>query len=63
MTEPEGVWMVYDYDNGPHVLSLWPSAEAAVRAIAGLGYGRVGFFPLGVELREAVRTWESQNAT
>lgn len=54
-----GAWLVYDYDHGPYAISLHDSAEGAARKAARQGYGRVGFWPFGLELREAVDQWES----
>lgn len=54
----KGAWLVYDYDYGPFAIALFESAEAAAKAAASQGYGRVGFWPYGLELAEAVKTWE-----
>lgn len=55
-----GSWLVYDYDYGPYAISLHESAEIAARGAARQGYGRVGFWPYGMELREAVDLWEGR---
>ena len=55
----EGAWLVYDYDHGPYAISLHASAEDAARGAARQGYGRVGRWPYGMELREAVSLWEA----
>lgn len=56
----EGIWMIYDYDGGPYVISLHATAETAARASARQGYGRVGFWPFDLELRDAVARWEGR---
>lgn len=55
-----GDWVVYDYDNGPYAMALYTNAEAAARHAARQGYGRVGFWPFGTELRDAIATWEGR---
>lgn len=55
-----GDWVVYDYDNGPYAIALYANAEGAARHAARQGYGRVGFWPFGTELREAIATWEGR---
>lgn len=57
---PTGAWMVYDYDYGPYVISLHASAEEAARAAAKQGYGRVGYWAYGTQLRQAVEEWEGR---
>lgn len=55
----KGAWVVYDYDQGPFAIALFERAEEAAKAAATRGYGRVGFWPFGLELAEAVKTWET----
>lgn len=55
-----GAWLVYDHDMGPYAISLHDSAPSAARDAARQGYGRVGFWPFGMELREAVDLWEGR---
>jgi hypothetical protein len=59
MSGEKGAWMIYDYDHGPYAISLHDTAEDAARKAARQGYGKVGFWPSGVELSEAVKRWES----
>jgi len=53
-----GVWLTYDYDNGPYAISLHSDAIAAAREAAQRGYGKVGFWPFGMDLADAVKRWE-----
>lgn len=55
-----GVWLLYDYDSGPYAQAIYASPDQAARAQARQGYGRVGFWPLGLDLREAVDWWEGR---
>ena len=55
-----GGWLVYDYDHGPYAISLHGNAELAARKAARQGYGKVGFWPFGMELRDAVDLWEGR---
>lgn len=60
-TQPlPGAWMVYDYDHGPYFIGLEETIQAATRAVTRMGYGKVGFYPFGMELREAVQAWEAR---
>lgn len=56
-----GVWVVYDHDQGPFAISVHTTAENAVRSQAGGGYGRIGYWPYGVELAAAVNEWEGRS--
>jgi hypothetical protein len=58
MPDVPGVWLVYDYDHGPYAISIHEDAPTAARVAARQGYGKVGFWPLDSELREAVDAWE-----
>lgn len=55
-----GAWLIYDYDHGPYAIALHSSAESAAREAARQGYGKVGFWPFGAELGDAVKAWESR---
>ena len=57
-----GVWLIYDYDRGPYAQSIHASAAEAAREAAQQGYGRVGFWPLGMELGDAVKVWENPSS-
>lgn len=50
--------MVYDHDNGPYAIALWRYVADAARDAAQRGYGRVGWWPFGVDLTDAIRRWE-----
>jgi hypothetical protein len=55
-----GAWLVYDYDHGPYAISLHVSAEEAARSAARQGYGKVGFWPFGADMADAVKAWEGR---
>jgi hypothetical protein len=52
---PNGEWMVYDYDDGPYLVSLH---RTMFDAIVSNSYGHIGFLPIGMNLRDAVSYWE-----
>lgn len=58
---PKGVWMIYDHDWGTYVMSLHDNVEDATREVARQGYGKVGFWPLGMQREDAVKAWESRD--
>lgn len=60
LTPTSSPWVVYDRDNGPFAISVHPNCEDAVRAVARYGYGKVARWPFGMELQEAIETWEAQ---
>jgi hypothetical protein len=61
MSEPVApdAWVVYDYNHGPYAISLHATAEAATKATAGGGFGRIAPWYFGTEFNEAIRAWEA----
>lgn len=57
---PAGIWLIYDWDNGPYVISIHPTCEAAASASAGTGYGRIGFVAFDVPFHDAIKAWEGR---
>ena len=58
--EPAHVWVVYDWDNGNRAYSIHLTAEEAVRGHSRRGYGRIGKWPLGMDLDDAIKEWEGR---
>ena len=58
--DPAHVWVVYDWDNGNRAYSIHLTAEDAVRGHTQRGYGRIGKWPLGMDLDEAIKAWEGK---
>lgn len=56
----QGAWVVYDHDHGPYAISLHASAATAARKAARAGYGKVGWWPYGTDLADAIKAWEAQ---
>lgn len=56
----EGVWILYDYDVGSYIISIYPDIVPAARQAARQAYGRVGFWPFGMERDEAITWWEGR---
>jgi hypothetical protein len=53
-----GMWMIYDYDEGPYLISIHSKPEAAISS-NDVGY-KIGFLPLDMEFGEAVHWWEER---
>jgi hypothetical protein len=56
-----GGWVRYEWDYGPYAIALHESAEEAARASARSGYGKVAFWPFGVEFTDAIKAWEASD--
>lgn len=56
-----GVWMLYDYEVGPYVMKVGLDVVPLAREAARQAYGRVGFWPFELTLREAVDLWEGRD--
>lgn len=56
----EGIWILYDYDVGSYIISVHPDIVPAARQAARQAYGRVGFWPFGMERDEAINWWEGR---
>jgi hypothetical protein len=56
--DPAHIWVVYNWDNGYHAISIHLTAEEAAQVAAKTGYAHAGKWPLGVELDDAIREWE-----
>lgn len=54
-----GAWLIYDWDHGPYAISLHGTSEDAARDAARQGYGKVGWWPFGSDLRDAIKAWEA----
>ena len=57
----KGVWFIYDFDVGPYVISVEEYVLMAVKKVAKQSYGRVGFWPFGMSLSDAVAWWEEKS--
>lgn len=53
------LWMIYNWDHGPYVVSVHASPEEAIAANSDANH--IGQWKIGVEFREAVKLWESRN--
>jgi len=58
-----GIWVLYDYDNGPYVIQLFDDVVPAAREQAQQGFGRVAFCPFGMSIRDAIKWWEKREGT
>lgn len=58
--QASGAWLVYDYGHEALAIALFMTPNAAAKYQARLGYGRVGYWPYGMELSEAVKKWEEE---
>ena len=54
----EGVWMLYDYDGRPYIMHIAIDVVPLARRAAQAGFGKVGFWPYGMEFHDAVDWWE-----
>ena len=55
----KGVWMLYDYDHSPYLVSIHDDELAAIVANTGLG-NHIGFLPFGMLFQDAVKKWEGR---
>lgn len=59
------VWMIYAYENSawvPNVVSIHMTPQDAIKKHAELGgHQRIGKWPFGMELNEAVKKWEAED--
>lgn len=59
-TASYGLWVVYDHDRGPFLMSTHRTAPEAAKKAAVQGYGKVGFVPFGADFAEAIKEWETE---
>jgi hypothetical protein len=59
----EGVWMLYDYDGRPYIMQIAIDVVPLTRRAAQDGFGKVGFWPYGMEFHDAVKWWEARDRT
>ena len=57
----EGVWMLYDYDGRPYIMHIAIDVVPLTRRAAQDGFGKVGFWPYGMEFHDAVKWWEARD--
>jgi len=61
--EQDFVWVVYEWDQSPRALSIHFTPEEAIEKHNDFGGNgqRIGKWPFGMELHEAVKKWETRD--
>lgn len=57
---PKGVWVIYDYDQGPYAITIAHNSEGAIVKLGAHGYGKIAWWPFNMGFREAIKEWEEQ---
>jgi len=52
----DGVWVVWDRDGGPFVISIHATELEALRDAVERGYGKVTHVPFGFTIADTLRT-------
>ena len=60
LRDREGVWFTYSYDGPPYVIAVYNDVTPAALNTAKAGFGSVGFWPFGMELKEAIEWWTGE---
>lgn len=55
----KGIWVIYNFDTQLHALFITDDSNAAITELANMGDAKLGFWPFGLSLTDAVGWWES----